>query len=129
MGFGVRGGDKKVIHIDNKPSFSHHIAEQVIHEVFECYRGIAKAKEHDSWFRESFVCDKGCLPLVTIFDTNIVVPPMNIKFCEVMGIFQLIDEIRDKREGVYIACGTFIKISVVLAGVEFPILFLDKEEG
>ena len=43
-------------------------------------------------------------------------------------IFQLIHKVRDEREGVSIAGGVFVEILVVLAGAEFTVLLLDKEE-
>ena len=55
--------------------------------MLECGGGVAKAKEHNSRFKEPLVSDKGCLPLVTVFDTDIVVAPMNIKFSKVVSIF------------------------------------------
>ena len=88
MGLRVGGGNKEVIHVDDKLSFSDHVSEQVIHEPLECGRGVAKAKEHDCWFEESFVGDKGSLLLVTIFDADIIVSPMNVKLSEVASIFQ-----------------------------------------
>ena len=44
-------------------------------------------EEHDSGFKESFVSDEGGLPLVAVFDVDIVVPPVNIKLGEMSGIF------------------------------------------
>ena len=93
-----------------------------------CGRGVAKTKEHDGGFEESFVGDEGHLPLVIIFDTDIVVPPTNVKLGEVASIFQLVYEVGDKVEGVCVAGGVFIEVVVVLAGVELAVLLLDKEE-
>ena len=128
VGFWVRGGDKEVIHVDDEPSFGDHISEGVVHELLERGRGVAKAKEHDGWFKESFVGDEGRLPLVTIFDVDVVVPPSNIKFSEVASIFQLVHKARDEREGVGITGGVFVEVVVVLAGAEFAVFLLDKEE-
>ena len=47
VSFFVRGGDEKVFHVDNKPSFSYHVAEGVIHEVLEGGRRVGKTKEHE----------------------------------------------------------------------------------
>ena len=44
--------------------------------------------------------DEGRLPLVAIFDTDIVISPMNIKLGEVASIFQLVHEVGNEREGV-----------------------------
>ena len=90
MGFWVRGGDKEVIHVDDQPSFSNHVLEGVIHESLECGGRVAKTEEHDGGFKKSFVGDEGRLPLVTILDADIVVPPTNIEFSEVASIFQLV---------------------------------------
>ena len=87
VGFQVRGGDKEVVHIDNEPSFSDHVSERVIYEPLEHSGGVAETKEHDRWFEESLVGDEGCLPLVTILDTDIIVSPSNIEFGKVASIF------------------------------------------
>ena len=94
----------------------------------ECGRGVAKPEEHHCQLEESFVHDEGCLPLMAILDVDVVVPLTNIKFCEVASIFQLFHEVGDEREGVCITGGVFIEVSVILAGAEFAVLLLDKEE-
>ena len=78
VGLRIGGGNEKVIYVDDQPSFRDHIAERVVHESLKCGGGVAKAKEHDSQFKESFVCDEGRLPLVTILDVDIVVSPMTL---------------------------------------------------
>ena len=129
MGCGVRGGDEEIIHIDNKPSFGDHVSEGVVHKPLKCSGGVAEAKEHNRGFKEFIVSDESCLPLVTIFDVDVVIPPMNIKVSEVVGVFQLVHKVGDEREGVGIMGGVCVEVSVVLAGVEFTILLLNKEEG
>ena len=46
-------------------------------------------------FEQSFVGNKGCFPLVSISDTDVVVSPSDVKFGEDLGIFYLINEILD----------------------------------
>ena len=89
MGLWVRRGNEEVIHVDDKPSLSDHVSERVIHELLECSGGITETEEHNCQFKESFVCNEGGLPLVTVFDLNIVVPPTNIKLGEVRASFSL----------------------------------------
>ena len=48
----------------------------------ECGRGIGEPKEHDSGFKKAFMGNEGSFPLMAIFDMNIVVAPMDIKFGE-----------------------------------------------
>ena len=129
MGFRVRGGNEEVIHIDDEPSLSDHILEGVVHESLECSGGVAKTEEHDRRFKEPFVGDKGRLPLVTIFDVDVVVSPTNIELSEVASVFQLVHEVRDERKGVGIVGGVFVEVSVILAGTEFSIFLFDEEEG
>ena len=46
----VRGEDEEVIYIDDKPSFSNHVSEGIIHEVLENGRGVVEVKKHDTGF-------------------------------------------------------------------------------
>ena len=124
----VVGVDKEVIHINDEPSFSYHISEGVGHESLEHGGRICHAKEHDCRFIEASVSNESGLPLVAFLDSDIVVPPMNIKLDEDLGVFEFVNEIGDKREGVCISDSVFIEISVVLAGSESAVLYLDKEE-
>ena len=87
VGHGVGRGDEEVIHVDDEPSFSNHIMKGVVHESLECSWGITEAEEHDSGLEESFVSDESGLPLMTIFNVDIVVTPTNIKLGEVVSIF------------------------------------------
>ena len=129
MGVWVGRGDEEVIHVDDEPPFSDHISEGIIYESLECSRGVIKAKEHDSGFKESFVGDEGCLPLVTVFNVDIVIPPLNVELSEVACVFQLIYKVGDEGERIDVVSGMFIEVMVVLTGVEFAILLFDKEEG
>ena len=66
---------------------------------------------------------------MAILDITIVIISMNVKLGKVMSIFQLVYEVGDEEEGVSVASSVFIEVVVVLAGMEFAILLLDKEEG
>ena len=72
MVFVIVGVDEEVIHVNDEPSFSNHIPEQVRHESLESGGGIGHAKEHDSGFVESSVGNEGSFPLVTFLDLDIV---------------------------------------------------------
>ena len=108
VGFRVKKGNEEVIHVDDKPSLHNHVPEGVIHESLEYGGGITETKEHNSGFEESFVGDEGGFSLVTVFDTDIVVPPMNIELGEMSSVFQLVHEVGDEGEGVCITGGVFI---------------------
>ena len=83
---GVGGVDEEIIHIDDEPSFGDHVAEGVVHESLKGSGGIGEPEEHHGRFEESFVSDEGCFPLVTVLDSYIVVPPLNVELCEDLGI-------------------------------------------
>ena len=82
----VGGVDEEVIHIDDEPPFGNHVVERVVHEALEGSGGVGEPKEHHGGFKESFMGDEGCFPLVTVLDPYIVVPPLDVKFGEDLGI-------------------------------------------
>ena len=129
VGFGVGGGNEEVVHVDDKPSFSDHVAKGVVHELLEHGEGVAETKEHDGQFKESLVHDESHLPLVAILDADVVVSPSNVEFGEVVSVFQLVHEVGNERKGVVVTGGVFVEVTVVLARAEFAVLRLDKEEG
>ena len=87
MGLWIRGGNEEVFHVDDELSFSNHVLEGVIHELLKYSKGVAETKEHDCWLEEPFVCGEGHLPLMAIFDVNIIVTSSNIKLDKVTSIF------------------------------------------
>ena len=74
------------------------------------------------------MCDEGRLPLVAVFDTDIIVSPMNVELSEVASVLQLVHKVGDERKGVGVASSMFIEIPVILARTEFSIFLLDEEE-
>ena len=128
MGFFIQGENEEIVHVDDEPSFGDHVPEGVIHEVLECGWGVGKPKEHDCWLEKPFMGDKGGFPLVTVFDADVVVTPSDVKLGKQLGVFELIDEIGDKGEGVSISNGMFIQVVVILTGTKATIFFFDKEE-
>ena len=83
---GVGRVDEEVVHVDNEPSFGNHVVEGVVHESLKGSGRVGEAKEHHSGFEESFVGDEGCLPLMAVLDSYIVVPPSYVKFGEDLGV-------------------------------------------
>jgi hypothetical protein len=78
----VWGVDKDVIHANCYISLIDKIMEYVVHHQLESHWGVREAEEHNHWFKQSLVGLKCGLPLVTIVDANIVVPPVDIKLCK-----------------------------------------------
>jgi hypothetical protein len=74
--------DQNVIHVDCDVSFIDELAKDEIHHGLEGGWGICEAKEHDHQFEEATIRFEGRLPLVTIANAYIVVPPPNIQLRE-----------------------------------------------
>jgi len=69
------------------------------------------------------------LPLVSLLNLNIVVPPLDIEFGKIPGVFESIDKIGDMRKRVSILDHMRIYVVIILAGTEHSVLLRDKEEG
>ena len=128
MSFVIVRVDEEVIHVNDKPSFCNHIPERVGHESLKGGGRVGHAKEHNSGFVKSPVGNESGFPLVTVLDADIVISPLYIELGEDLGVFEFVNEVRDQREGVCISDSMAVKVSVVLAGSEASILFLDEEE-
>ena len=108
MGFFVGGEDKEVVHVNDKPSFSDHVSEEVVHESLESCRRVGKSEEYYCWFKEAFVRDEGSFPLVAVLDANIIVPPANVKLSKQFGVFEFVDGVRDEWKGICVSGGMFV---------------------
>ena len=128
MGGRIRGVNEKVVHVDDKPSFHDHIAKRVIHEMLEGGRGIGETKEHHHRFEEPFMGDEGSFPLMSIFDSGIIVSPSDIKLGEDFCPLKFIDEVGNEGKRVCITNSVFIDVVIVLTGSEATVLLFDKEE-
>ena len=69
----VVGVDQDVVHIDGYPSFSYSVLEDVVHHCLECHRGIGESEEHYFWFEQSLIGSEGCFPLISFFDSDVVI--------------------------------------------------------
>ena len=83
---GVGRIDEEIVHVDDEPSFGNHITEGVVHETLEGGGGVGEPEEHHGRFEQSLVSNKGCFPLVTVFDSYIVVSPPDVKLSEDLSI-------------------------------------------
>ena len=54
-------------------------------------------------------------PLVFFINADVVIAPLDVKFCEEGGILHVVDEFWDEQQTVCISNGVGIEISVVLA--------------
>src|SRR5882724_1395626 len=83
--FSLTAKNKDVIHVDGHYPLINELFEDVIHHHLKCGRAIHQAEEHNQGFKETLVCPEGSFPLVSLFNTHIIVSPMDIQFCEIFG--------------------------------------------
>ena len=101
----------------------------MVHECLKRGWGIAKAKEHDSGFKEPHGGDEGRFPLVFLSNANVVISPMDVKLGEQGRLFHVVDQFRDEWEWIGISDGMGVEVTVVLAGAKGSIFLWDKKEG
>src|SRR5258708_20115773 len=102
--------------------------EYGIHHHLEGRWRIGKPKEHDHWFEESFRGQECCFGFIPWFDAYVVIPPSNVEFCEESASAQAVDRLGNEGGDVVVPFGPFIYWTIVLDGLELPVLFFDKEE-
>ena len=100
MGGRVGRVNEEVIHVNDEPSFCDHIVKGVIHEALESGRRIGKTKEHHSGFEESLMGDEGGFPLMPVFDSDIIVSPLDIELGKDFHPLEFIDKVRNEGKRV-----------------------------
>ena len=88
--------DEHIIHVDDKPSFSEFFFKDGIHHHLECCWGVSHSKKHHCWFKQSFVHDEGCFPLIPISYPNVIVSPADVELGEQGSASRFIDELWDE---------------------------------
>ena len=128
MGGHVGGINEEVIHVNDKPSFCDHIMKGVVHEALESGGGNGKTEEHHSGFKESLMGDEGSFPLMSIFDSDIIVSPSDIKLGEDFHPLEFINEVGNEGRRVCITDSVFIDVAIVLTGSGATVLLFDERE-
>ena len=54
--------------------------------------------------------------MMSVLNSDIVVPPPDIEFSEEFSSLELINEVRDEGEGIGIVDGVLVKVPIVLTG-------------
>lgn len=125
----ILGENEDIIEVDSDFALSDQVLEYVVHHPLEGGWGIGETKEHYSGFKKSTVHPERSFLLISFLDLDIVVSPANIKFGEILGALELVNEFRDEGEWVAVFDRHFVQLAVVLYGTEQAILLFDEEEG
>src|SRR5215471_7504034 len=108
------GKDEDIIQIDQNDSFSYQLPENIVHHRLEGGRTVGESKEHDQGLKKTMICPKSCFPLVSRFNANIIESPTNVKLGEVPGTLELVNELRNEWEMVFVLHSDRIEGPVVL---------------
>ena len=87
----------QIIHVNDKPSFLDVISKVKVHKRLERQWGAAKSKKHHCWFKQSKRHDESSFPLVTFFDSNVVISPSYVKLSKERELAKVVDKVRDER--------------------------------
>src|SRR6266702_3594557 len=79
--------------------FEDDIVIDIVHHSLECCWGVSEAKVHDCGFKEPIACFEGHFVFISFMNTDIIVPPLDIKFCVNVGIAQVTNEVQDTHNG------------------------------
>src|SRR5882724_11233805 len=122
--------NEDVIHVDDYNLFIDELSEDVIHHCLEYRRAVSETKEYDKRFEQALFCPKGCLPLVSIRDSHVVVSPSDVQFGEVLlfASSHCIEDVGDQGQGVGVLHGQHVKLMVVLNETEASVPFLNEED-
>jgi len=97
--------DQDVIEVDAYQAFHDDVLENVIHHGLEGCWAIGETKEHHQGFKQPSGSLEGGLPLVTLSDLDVIVPPSNIQLDEVLHSLELVYELWNKRNQIMILDG------------------------
>ncbi len=127
------GGDADVVHIDadGGPKWfmlDDDVMVDVVHHSLEGSWRVCKPEIHDCGFKETVSCFKCRLLFISFANAYIVIPPLDVELCVYVCVAEIVDEIRDEREGVLISNRECIDLLVILHGSQFAVLFLDEEK-
>ena len=86
----------QVVHVDDKLSFSDVVSEVEVHKCLKCQWGTAKSEKHYCWFEQSKRHDEGSLPLITLLDSDVIIPPPYVKLGKERELAKIVDEVGDK---------------------------------
>ena len=108
--------EEDVIQVNNKVTLVDKVLKDMGHKRLKCGWGVAEAEGHDKGFEETELALEGGFPFIALFDADVIVTPMDIKFCKVTGRLEFVDEFRDEQEREIIFDGDIVEFMVVLNG-------------
>ena len=106
--------DQNVVQVHYNNPFHYDGSEDIVHHSLEDSGAVGHSKEHHEGFKEAAIGVEGRLPFISRLDVHIVEPPLDIKFCEVLGSTELGDKFGDEGERVSVLDGHGVQCAIVL---------------
>jgi hypothetical protein len=72
-------------------SLCDKVLEDLIHHSLEGGWTIGETKVQHKWLKEAAICVEGCLPLVALSDTDIIVSPVHVELGKVAHTLEVMD--------------------------------------
>ena len=86
----------------------------MIHKRLESGWSIAESKKHNGGFKEPKRSDERSFPLVFFANANVVESPSDIKLGKDRGVLHIVDQFRNKGQGVHVADSVGVQVPIVL---------------
>ena len=106
--------DQNVVQVHYYDPFSYESSENVVHHSLKDSGAVGHSKEHYERFKEAMIGTEDHLPFISGLDAHIVEPPLDVKFCEVLGSAELGDEFGDEGKRIPILDSHGVHHAIVL---------------
>ncbi len=120
--------DKYIVQVDYNMSVVNQLFQDVIHEQLECCRRVCESEDHYQWFKQPPVCSKHRFPLITIFDPNVIVTPLDVHLRKPLRSLQLVNKFLNQWQGVSVLDCHVVQLPIILYWQKASVLLLNKEE-
>jgi hypothetical protein len=129
MFFDALREDEDVVEVYVNHTFHDEVLENVIHHHLEGGGRVSESEKHHQWLVEATISTTRCLPLVTLFHSNILVPPSYIELREEFRAVKLIHQFRDEGKRIVILDHDGVECAIVLYETKRSVLLIDEEDG
>jgi hypothetical protein len=128
MFFDALREDEDVVEVYANHAFHDEVLENVVHHRLEGGGRVGESEKHHQWLVEAAISTKRCLPLVTLFHSNILVPPSYVELREEFRAAKLIHQFGDEGKRIAILDRNGVERTIVLYKTKRPILLFDEED-
>jgi hypothetical protein len=118
--------NEDIIKVDHAEDVEE-IAETIVSVSLERCGGVGETKGHNEVFEVAIAGTKGGFVFIAFCNPKLVVCICHIEACEVLGVLETIEKLRDEREGISILDGDIVELAIINTKAEGAIRLFDKE--